>query len=55
MVMGEVREVNQKGPIRLGEAPALMGVVQKRIDVSEKKFDRVAAMAHARSFRKKSK
>ena len=49
--MGEVREVTQNGPIRLEED--LMEVVRKRIDVSEKKFDRVAAMAHARSFRKK--
>jgi DNA-directed RNA polymerase subunit F len=50
--MGEVREVAQVGPVRLDEAPALMEVVRKRVEKAEVKFDRVAAMAHARKFRK---
>jgi hypothetical protein len=45
--------VSQRGPVRLDEAPALLEVVKRRIDASEKKFDRVAAMAHARQFRRK--
>jgi hypothetical protein len=56
--LGFVEKPAQPKKLWLDEAPALMEVIQKRVQENEvllqkPKFDRVAAMAHARQFRKK--